>query len=190
MLESEIFYEMSEDPSDKFARIEDDLIDENGEALVPWEVDPDLRLAKAMVASRKKPLSAWPFIICSAWLLISDAAYAIAQQYQCCSSIRWIPTDVTRPDGSIAGAYWLAHGAAEHDIWDYVKSDFTWLPNIPSGTKEAVAFLNSGVARRELIPEFDVFQADYGIWIASSCFAKAIVASGLKGFCFSPLRIE
>lgn len=190
MAELKTFYEMDQNPSERYARIEDDLIDENGEALDILEGDTELRRAKAKLSSSRKPVSDLPFMVCVNGPLMSDAAYAIVQRYRCCPSIRWIPTDLCRPDGSIAGAYWLAYGSVEHDVWDYAKSDCSWLSGMPRGTREAVGYLKSGVARQRLLPKLDLFQMRFGIWAASYGLAKAVTESGLKGFCFSPLRVD
>ena len=106
------------DPRGKYAFVDSDICDaETGNALDYFGTSQTLTRIRAVVnGSRSLP----DYLFCpyGQWLLLSLRALNFLQLWRCCESIRWIPTDIVAPNGTVLAEYRVGYGAREWDIWN------------------------------------------------------------------------
>jgi hypothetical protein len=175
----------------QFTYINEDLVDAaTGKSFDLFREDVNLKSAKAIVRRDTGRLPDKAFITCANWFLISKKALVAFQECRLCDSIRWIPTSICTKRGTTESMYYLAYGAATHDIWDYSRSDCYWQPGMPPMTAEAAGFMRKGIINRLALPESkDFFHATHEVWVGSIHVFETIRSHALTGFVLKHLDV-
>ena len=159
------------------------------DATVFARTETGLRLVKRELYARGgHTLTDQLFVVGSTPLLISERAYDQIRRLQVCPSIEWHPVQITWRRSTYP--YWAGETIIEHDIWDYDRSDYALIDDDGPRQNSNVAFMRNGVIKARLVPEFDLFHAEFNQWIGSESMKVLWEAAALTGMRFAAVEIS
>ena len=116
--------------------------------------------------------------------MVSKATVDCISWLNVCESVKWIDTIVADNKGTCRVTYFMSYNAKPHEVWDYERSDCSWLQETPD-SKPVVGNFRNGVLDKSRLPNgLDLFYATHIYWIASERLRDAVLAADLTNFEF------